>query len=61
LEKTLRELFIVRVAVLSRAPYKVAQHAPVALTEGLSQAQVRVVHAWQDSTLFDARARVMLA
>jgi len=61
LEGALRELVILRVAVLNRAPYEFDQHAPVALTEGLSQAQVDAVRGWQDSALFDARARDVLA
>ena len=61
LEGALRELVILRVAVLNRAPYEFDQHAPVALAEGLSQAQVDAVRGWQDSALFDARARDVLA
>ena len=60
LDGALRELVILRVAVLNRAPYEFAQHAPVALAEGLSQAQVDAVAGWQDSVLFDARARDVL-
>ena len=48
LDGALRELVILRVAVLNRAPYEFFQHAPVALAEGLSQAQVDAVQAWQD-------------
>jgi alkylhydroperoxidase family enzyme len=47
--------------VLNRAPYEFAQHAPVALAEGLSQAQVDAVPTWSDSALFDACARDVLA
>mgnify|MGYP005812293283 FL=1 len=61
LDGALRELVILRVAVLNRAPYEFAQHAPVALAEGLTQAQVDAVADWQHSTLFDARARDVLA
>ena len=61
LDGGLRELVILRVAVLNRAPYEFAQHAPVALAEGLSQAQVDAVAAWQASPLFDARSRDVLA
>ena len=61
LDGALRELVILRVAVLNRAPYEFAQHAPVALAEGLSQAQVDAVAGWQASLLFDARARDVLA
>jgi len=61
LDGALRELVILRVAVLNRAPYEFAQHAPVALAEGLSQPQVDAVRDWQSSELFDARERDVLA
>jgi alkylhydroperoxidase family enzyme len=61
LDGTLRELVILRVAVLNRAPYEFDQHAPVALDEGLSQAQVDAVRDWYDSALFDSRQRHVLA
>jgi AhpD family alkylhydroperoxidase len=61
LDGRLRELVILRVAVLNRAPYEFAQHAPVARAEGLSQAQVDAVRSWQDSPLFDAATRAVLA
>jgi alkylhydroperoxidase family enzyme len=61
LDGALRELVILRVAVLNRAPYEFGQHAPVALAEGLSQAQVDAVRDWQGSALFDARQRDVLA
>jgi AhpD family alkylhydroperoxidase len=61
LDGGLRELLILRVAVLNRAPYEFAQHAPVARAEGVSQAQIDAVAHWQASPLFDARARDALA
>jgi len=61
LDGALRELVILRVAVLNRADYEFTQHAPVALAEGLSQEQLNAVRSWQDSALFDARARDVLA
>lgn len=61
LDGALRELVILRVAVLNRAPYEFAQHAPVALAEGVSQDQVDAVRDWQGSALFDARSRDVLA
>jgi alkylhydroperoxidase family enzyme len=61
LDGALRELVILRVAVLNRAPYEFTQHAPVALAEGLTQPQVDAVRDWQASTLFDARERAVLA
>ena len=48
----LRELVIMRVALLNRAPYEADQHAPIALAEGLSQAQLDALPDWQDSNVF---------
>jgi AhpD family alkylhydroperoxidase len=48
----LRELVIMRVALLNRAPYEADQHAPIALAEGLSQAQLDALSNWQDSDQF---------
>jgi alkylhydroperoxidase family enzyme len=45
LDGALRELMNLRVAPLKRAPYEFAQHAPAALAEGLSQAQIDAVRA----------------
>jgi AhpD family alkylhydroperoxidase len=61
LDGALRELVILRVAVLNRAPYEFAQHAPVGRAEGLSAAQLDAVADWEASALFDARARAVLA
>lgn len=61
LDASLRELVILRVALLNRAPYEFAQHAPVARAAGLSQPQLDALASWQDSALFDARARAVLA
>ncbi len=61
LDGALRELVILLVAVLNRAPYEFAQHAPVALAEGVSQAQIDGLPDWRASALFDARARDVLA
>jgi AhpD family alkylhydroperoxidase len=57
----LRELVIMRVAVLNRAPYEADQHAPLALREGLSAAQLRDLSDWRASTVFSPRQRAVLA
>jgi alkylhydroperoxidase family enzyme len=57
----LRELVILLVAVLNRAPYEFAQHAPIARAEAVSQAQIDAVGSWRESTRFDARERDVLA
>jgi len=57
----IRELVIMRVAVLNRAAYEAEQHAPIALAEGLDQAQLDALEHWQRSDLFDARQQAVLA
>ncbi|HRL20583.1 carboxymuconolactone decarboxylase family protein [Alcaligenes sp. SDU_A2] len=57
----LRELVIMRVAILNRAPYEADQHAPIALQEGMNQAQLDALPHWQDSDLFNATQRAVLA
>lgn len=61
----LRELIIMRVAHLNGAPYEAAQHAPIALREGLTQAQLdalAVVDApGDDAGVFDGPQRALIA
>lgn len=45
----LRELVIMRIAHLNGAPYEADQHAPIALKEGLSQAQLDALAAWTEA------------
>ncbi len=62
LDGGLRERVILLVAVLNRAPYEFVQHAPVALAEGVAQAQVDALKAgWEASALFTPRERDVLA
>ena len=42
----LRELVIMRIAHLNGAPYEADQHAPIALQEGLTQAQLDALPDW---------------
>jgi AhpD family alkylhydroperoxidase len=56
----LRELIIMRVAVLNGAPYEALQHAPIALQEGVTQAQLDALAQWDDSALFSATERAVL-
>jgi AhpD family alkylhydroperoxidase len=60
LSGALRELVIMRIAILNGAPYEAEQHAPIALKEGVTQAQLNELATWQDSTLFDATQRAVL-
>ena len=53
----LRELAIMRVALLNRAPYEADQHAPIACAEGLSEAQLDALRTWRSSNDRSAAAR----
>ena len=57
----LRELVIMRIAVLNGAPYEAEQHAPIALREGVSQVQLDELDNWQQSKSYDATQRAVLA
>ena len=65
LDGATRELVIMQVAHLNGARYEADQHAPIALQEGLSQAQVDALAGPVDGApfdaLFDARDRAVLA
>ena len=57
----LRELVIMRIAILNGAPYEAEQHAPIALREGVSQVQLDELAEWQQSNSYDATQRAVLA
>jgi len=57
----LRELIIMRVALLNHAPYEADQHAPIALREDITQAQLDALEHWEASPLFDEQQRAVLA
>ncbi len=57
----IRELVIMQVAHLNGARYEADQHAPIALREGLTQAQVDALPGWQDFAGFDPAQRAALA
>jgi len=61
LNGALRELVIMRVAVLNGAPYEAEQHAPIALQEGVSQAQLDALNNWEASDCFSDEQRAVLA
>ena len=46
----IRELVILRIAVINRADYEFGQHVPYALKEGMSQAQIDALRAGSDET-----------
>jgi len=57
----LRELVIMRVAMLNSAPYEAEQHAPIALKEGISPAQLAALNDWTSSAAFSPLQRDVLA
>jgi 4-carboxymuconolactone decarboxylase len=58
--RALRELVIMRVAQLKRAPYPWAHHWPMAVEAGITEEQLEGIGAWPDST-FDETQRAVLA
>ncbi len=57
---SLRELVIMRVALLNGAPYEAEQHHPIALKEGVSPEQLAALGDWASSAAFDAAQRAVL-
>jgi alkylhydroperoxidase family enzyme len=58
----LREMVIIRIALLNRAQYIITQHVPkLALAEGLSEAECAALSDWQNSMLFGEADRAVLA
>lgn len=60
LSPKLREMVILRIAKLTGSEYEWAQHYPVALETGVSEAQTSEISSWQDSTLFNDEERAVL-
>lgn len=61
LDGAIRELVIMRIAHLNRAPYEADQHAPIALAEGLRPSQLDALALPElPVALFDARERAVL-
>lgn len=57
----LRELIIMRVAHLNGAPYEAAQHAPIALQEGLTPAQLAALEPGGDLAVLDDTQQALVA
>jgi AhpD family alkylhydroperoxidase len=59
----LRELVIMRVAILNGAPYEADQHRPIALKEGVSQPQLDALTDWRAAApgTYTARQGAVLA
>ena len=60
LSPALRELLIMRVAVINGAPYEAEQHAPIALKEGVTQGQLDDLASWESSKQYTAQQRAVL-
>ena len=60
LAPALRELVIMRVAIVNRAPYEAEQHAPIALKEGVTQVQLDDLAQWEGSSRYTAQQRAVL-
>jgi len=61
LNARIRELVIMRVAIVNGADYEYQAHLPFALKEGATAQQVAALKAWQLSPLFDEAERAALA
>lgn len=61
LSGAMRELVIMRIAILNGAPCEAEQHAPIGLKEGMTQAQLDTLDKWKSSDCFDSQARAVLA
>ncbi len=56
----LREMIILRVAVLNRASFEFDAHAPIAEREGVSTPKIEALRQPQLADVFDARERLVL-
>ncbi|MDS1140158.1 carboxymuconolactone decarboxylase family protein [Pusillimonas sp. SM2304] len=61
LNGAVREMVIMRIAYLNGAPYEAEQHAPIALKEGMTQAQLDALDGWEGSSLFSDKEKAVLA
>lgn len=61
LSGAIREMVIIRVAQINRAPYEADQHMPIARQEGVPTEKLDALAHWDDSPLFDAKERAVLA
>ncbi len=59
--RKLRELAIMRTALIGGSHYEMAQHAPIALACGYTQAQLDGLANWEQPSLFPDKERALLA
>lgn len=57
----LRELAILRVALLNGAAYEYRAHVPFALKEGVPQEKIDALERWRDAKLYSNEERAVLA
>ena len=57
----MREMVILRIAVLNEAPYEFGQHVPFALKEGMSQEQIEALRQMDIGPLFNDVERAVVA
>ncbi len=60
LDPVLREIAIIRVGVLSRAPYEVAQHEKIGRDLGMSAALLSAIHEGAQAPAFDELQRLVM-
>lgn len=56
-----RELIILRATQLAHGDYQHEEHRPIAMSCGISAAQIDSLARWRDGALFDDRQRAVLA
>lgn len=57
----MRELAILRVALLNGAAYEYRAHVPFALKEGVPQEKIDALERWRDARLYSKEERAVLA
>lgn len=57
----MRELAILRVALLNGAAYEYRAHVPFALKEGVPQEKIDALERWRDAKLYSKEERAVLA
>ncbi len=58
---SLRELVILRIALINKAPYEFIQHEPEAVKEGVSAEKINSLKAWESSDQFSPEEQSALA
>ena len=59
-EPALRELVIMRVAIVNRAPYEAEQHAPIARQAGVTARQLEALSDWRGADCYTDEQRAVL-